>query len=410
MGTVIRRKRKDGTIGYMARLRIMRNGETYAETETFDRKAAAQTWLTQREAELSQPGAFKKLRQSDPPLAEVIDQYIRESKKAIGRTKAQVLNAIKKDDIAGLACSNIDTPAVLAFAQRIGKNAKPQTVSNYLSHLSAVFAIARPAWGYPLDHQAIKDAFVVGKKLGVTGKSQSRDRRPTLDELDRIMAYFGAARQKRPASNPMQHLVAFAIFSTRRQEEITRIRWEDLDVDGKRVLVRDLKHPGEKIGNDVWCDLPQPALDIIAAMPRTDREIFPYSAQTISTIFARAILVLGIEDLTFHDLRHEGASRLFEMGLNIPHVAAVTGHRSWNSLKRYTHMRQTGDKYANWKWLSILSAPVAPVERKIVRGAEWYQRHASIFDPAQEGRDKKGNRPAPVDQDENVVQVKFGTK
>ncbi|WP_244133623.1 tyrosine-type recombinase/integrase [Burkholderia gladioli] len=46
----------------------------------------------------------------------------------------------------------------------------------------------------------------------------------------------------------------------------------------------------------------------------------------------------------FHDLRHEGASRLFEMGLNIPHVAAVTGHRSWSSLKRYTHLRHVGDR------------------------------------------------------------------
>jgi integrase len=52
----------------------------------------------------------------------------------------------------------------------------------------------------------------------------------------------------------------------------------------------------------------------------------------------------------FHDLRHDGISRLFEMGWTIPHVASVSGHRSWQSLKRYTHIRQNGDKYAGWDW------------------------------------------------------------
>lgn len=83
-------------------------------------------------------------------------------------------------------------------------------------------------------------------------------------------------------------------------------------------------------------------------MPRKDARIFPYSTDAISAAFTRVCHMLGIEDLRFHDLRHEGVSRLFEMGLNIPHVAAVSGHRSWQSLKRYTHMREAGDKCAGW--------------------------------------------------------------
>ena len=56
----------------------------------------------------------------------------------------------------------------------------------------------------------------------------------------------------------MQKIVAFALFSTRRQEEITLLRWDDLDRDG--ILVRDMKHPGDKKGNDVWCEVPPEAL------------------------------------------------------------------------------------------------------------------------------------------------------
>lgn len=164
------------------------------------------------------------------------------------------------------------------------------------------------------------------------------------------MEHFGRVRENRPSTIPMQKIVAFAIFSTRRQEEITRLRRDDLD--GDRILVRDMKHPGDKIGNHVWCELPPEALAIINSMPKIESEerIFPYSTDAISAAFTRACKILGIQDLRFHDLRHEGISRLFECGRNIPQAAAVSGHRSWSSLKRYTHMRQTGDKYTAWKW------------------------------------------------------------
>lgn len=66
--------------------------------------------------------------------------------------------------------------------------------------------------------------------------------------------------------------------------------------------------------------------------------------------------MLGIKDLHFHDLRHEGISRLFEMAQTIPQVASVSGHRSWQSLKRYTNMEEVGDKWANWKWLDVVAA------------------------------------------------------
>jgi integrase len=358
MGTVIPRRRKDGSLAYMAQVALMREGRSIRETKTFDRKAAATAWIEKRERELSKPGALEKAvsQRHQPTLADTIDRYTAESLKEIGRTKAQVLRAIKRYPIASKPCADITSPDIVEFAQTLAAKVQPQTVGNYLSHLGSVFAIAQPAWGYPLNLQAIKDAFTVANRLGLTSKSQARDRRPTLDELNRIMAYFGDVRRRRPSSVPMQKIVAFAIFSTRRQEEITRIRWDDLDEVGKRVLVRDMKNPGQKIGNDVWCDLPEPALRIVQAMPRRSDQIFPYSTDAIGAAFTRACAFLGIENLHFHDLRHDGVSRLFEMGLNIPHVAAVSGHRSWQSLKRYTHLRQTGNKYAGWPWLERVLA------------------------------------------------------
>jgi integrase len=357
MGTITQRVRKDGSIGYTAQIRLKQGGAVvFTEAKTFDRRPAAASWLEKRERELAQPGALDAAKQDDPTLAEVIAKYTEESRKEIGRTKAQVLRTIGVAPIGEMRCSKIGSADIVSFANGLG--VKPQTVGNYVAHLASVFAIARPAWGYPLDEKVMADARKVLTRLGVTSRSKQRDRRPTMEELDQLMEYFGRIRSKRVDSNPMQAITAFAIYSTRRLEEMCRITWQDLDEAGSRILVRDMKHPGEKIGNDSWCDLPPEALRIVLAQPRRKDRIFPAGHDAVSAAFTRACKMLGIEDLHLHDMRHEGASRLFEMGMNIPHVAAVTGHRSWASLKRYTHLRHTGDRFAGWKWLDKI-APLA---------------------------------------------------
>jgi integrase len=366
MGTIIERARKDGSTAYMAQIMIMRDRKVvHRESKTFDRRPAATAWIRKREAELAKPDAALGVKQGgrNPTLAQAIDRYITESRRALGRTKAQVLAAIKSHDIAGMACADIRSDHIVEFANALAARVQPSTVANYMSHLGAVFAIARPAWGYPLEERAMSDAFRVTRRLGVTGKPMSRERRPTLDELDRLLAHFAERRLRRPGVTPMVAIIVFALFSTRRLEEITRIRWSDLDAEGARVMVRDMKNPGEKLGNDVWCDLPEPALRLASAMPRQSIEIFPYGGDGIGAAFTRACRLLAIEDLHFHDLRHEGVSRLFEMGRTIPQVASVSGHRSWQSLKRYTHLRQTGDRFERWRWIDLAVAEASETKK-----------------------------------------------
>jgi len=367
MAHIIERKRKDGSVAYLAQIAIKRKGEwAHREARSFDRKSAASAWLKKRLKEIDAAGDdLSSIRNRGRTLADAIERYTRESVKEIGRTKSQVLRSILEYDIADMDCSDIQSHDIVAFAKEIGTSRTPSTVSNYMSHLGAVFALARPAWGIELDQQAMKDAFVVCSRLGITGKGRSRDRRPTLKELDSLLTLFEQKHRHRPSSLPMHRVMGFALFSTRRQEEITRITWKGLDADHSRVFITDMKHPGDKTGNDVWCDLPDPALKIALAMPKSNDRVFPYHSDTISAAFTRACKFLGIEDLRFHDLRHEGVTRLFETGLSIPQVAAVSGHRSWSSLQRYTHIKQTGDKYDDWEWLDRLTKPLP--ERKARR-------------------------------------------
>jgi integrase len=359
MGTIITRKRDSGSIAYTAQIRLKRDKKIiHQEAKTFDRKPAAVAWLKKRESELAEPGALEKLKAPDPLLTKVIDQYLAESRRDYGKTKKQVLRTIQVSSLGGLKCSEIGSAQIMEFAQSL--NVLPQTVGNYLAHLASVFAIARPAWGYPLDKTAIDDARTVGQRMGVTSRSRRRERRPTLDELDKLMEHYAVMQRKRTDAIPMQDIILFALFSTRRLDEIARIVWEDLDAERAEVIVRSMKHPGEKIGNDVRVNLPPEAMAIIRRQPTKAGRIFPFNGDSISTSFTRACQILAIEDLHFHDMRHEGISRLFEMGATIPQAATVSGHRTWTSLKRYSHIRQAGDKYAGWKWLPVTAGPPHP--------------------------------------------------
>ena len=265
MATIVPRKRKNGSTGYMAQIIIKRDGKVaHQELQTFDRRQAAVAWSARREEELRKPGALGRSA-DDPTLADVIDRYVAESEKQIGRTKAQVLRKIKTFDLADLRCSEITSADLISMAQAL--SVTPQTRQNYLSHLAAVFAVARPMWGYPLDQQAIKDAFTVARRMGTTTKGRLRDRRPTIEELNCLLDHFVTVQAKRPSSIPMTRIIPFAIFSTRRQEEIVTIKWADYE--GNRVLVRSMKHPGDKAGNYTWCDLPPEASAIIETMPRS---------------------------------------------------------------------------------------------------------------------------------------------
>jgi integrase len=346
MGTIIARKRATG-MRYTAFIRIKRSGVIiHSESETFDKRTVAAAWMKKREVELAQPGALAD--RDDPPLSEAIEKYVSTSIRKIGRTKAQVLRTIAAAPIGRTPCSRVDSEAIVAFT--VSLDAQPSTRENYLSHLGAVFAVARPAWGIPLDHEQIGAARKVLKRLGATGKSKHRTRRVECGELDKLLTAYQVAEYESRTDIDMIAVVLFALFSTRRQDEITRLRWADFDKD--RILVRDMKHPGQKVGNDTLCDLPPEAVRIIQSRPREGEYIFPYKPRSISASFARTCKFLGIEDLHFHDLRHEGTSRLFEMGWTIPHVAAVTGHRSWASLKRYTHVRLQGDRWATFPWIT----------------------------------------------------------
>ena len=121
------------------------------------------------------------------------------------------------------------------------------------------------------------------------------------------------------------------------------VRWGSLrdyrPGDKPVILIRERKDPKDKRNNSQWVPLLGESAAIIDRQPKKGPTIFPHKEDTIGASFRRACIRLQISDLHFHDLRHEGTSRLFEQGYQIQEVAIVTGHRDWKSLKRYTNLK-----------------------------------------------------------------------
>ncbi|EDY85696.1 site-specific recombinase, phage integrase family [gamma proteobacterium HTCC5015] len=354
MATITPRKTKKG-IRYTAQIRINRKGlRPYSESFSADKRSIVKEWAIQREAELMKPGGLAAATAERPSVGNVLTYYLEDYQDlmAFGRSKLADLKKLINHDISDKDATTLTTAEVLQHVRdRRASGAGPATVKNDLIWLSTAFQSVSAARNLTLKLTSIKEAQVIAKKERLIAASKKRDRRPELLELDQLLESF-SSRDKR-ATIPMVPITLFALFSTRRQDEICRIQWSDLDRANSRVLVRDMKHPREK--TDTWCALPARAMAIIDQMPQIDERIFPYNSKSVGSAFTRTCKILGIEDLHFHDLRHEAITHQFEIGQQIPVVAKISGHKSWASLQRYTHLLQLEhfDKYQGWSWLTL---------------------------------------------------------
>lgn len=341
MATITKRRRADGSQAYRAAVRIRRQGKiVYQEARTFDRQRLASAWARQRELELQQPGALDRVRLRGVTVGALIQRYLDEisAVKPFGRSKAANLKLLLRSDLAERDALQLRASDLIDHVrERQAGGAGPATINNDLVWLRTVFKTARPLWDVPVDLQVVEDAAVQLRTLGWTARAARRQRRPTDDELERLLAFFASRDQR--AAIPMCDLVRFALCSARRQAEITRLRWADLNETDRTGLVEDLKHPRHKRGNHQRFKLLREGWEIVQRQPRRSEFVFPYNPKSVGTAFTRACQRLAIDDLRFHDLRHEATSRLFEKGYSIQEVQQFTLHEDWNTLRRYTHLR-----------------------------------------------------------------------
>ncbi|EDU8207600.1 site-specific integrase [Salmonella enterica subsp. diarizonae] len=205
---------------------------------------------------------------------------------------------------------------------RTGKPISGDTVRLELALLSSLYNLAKVEWGTCRANPV--------EAVRKPKASPGRDRRLTSSEERRLSKYFQARNAE------LYTIFHLALETGMRQGEILSLRWEHLD------LQHGVAHlPVTKNGSVRDVPLSRRARQLLQQLPvQLSGPVFHYKSSGFKSAWRAARQYLKIENLHFHDLRHEAISRLFELGtLNVMEVAAISGHKSLNMLKRYTHLR-----------------------------------------------------------------------
>lgn len=305
-------------------------------SRTFSTKSAARTWAVATEREFEAAEVHDGLESVEGlAVADLIDRYVRELKpaKPWGRSKDFSLQMLRRE-LGAKAADALSWRDLETYAKKRSKGgAGPVTVGAEIAYLRKILEDARLVWRMDVSLAPVIEAWPSLRRQGLVGKSRQRTRRPTPQELARIIAHFEEVSER--SVIPMAEIVRFALACGMRQGEICRIAWADLNVDERAVLVRDRKDPQHKVGNHQWAPLLGEAWEIVQRQPRVADKIFPHCERSVSAAWTRACKRLGIVDLRFHDLRHECLSRLAELGWSEVQLRAVSGHRDIRMLSRY---------------------------------------------------------------------------
>jgi integrase len=261
-------------------------------------------------------------------VADVVRRYRDEvvPRKRGADRETLTLNAFLRHPLAPVALSDLTTGMVSAYCTERLRSVKPGTMNRELDILRHAFATARRNWDVPLTHNAFAD---VSRPKGAT----PRERRLQQGERERLQAACAKCR------NPyIRYLVELALETAMRRGEILNMRWRDLSSDK-----RTLRIPVTKNGHSRTIPLSGAALALLEVLRdqrgATGERVLPITEDAAKMAWKRLAKRARLENLRFHDLRHEAISRFFEKGLNVPEVALISGHRDPRMLFRYTHPR-----------------------------------------------------------------------
>ena len=278
------------------------------------------------------------------------------TKNYAAKGKIAKLKFLAKDENLDMLISDWNRTIMYEYCERRAQGdgyeqtASPSTIKTVMGYIHNCLQTAHDMTGAPYNETEYNVFYRNANKMGVIGNSKRRERRPTEEELNMISKFFKNKKGNHRSKIPYLDLVWMAIHTSWRQDEICQLRWADFDENSHQMILRNVKDPrksdNDGIGPTVKVLVSPAAEEIILRQPRCSERIFPFSAKSISTTWLRFRKSnkswgqgLEVEDLHWHDFRHEAISRFFEYGLSSNQVSQYTGHRTLQSLERYEQAR-----------------------------------------------------------------------
>lgn len=295
-----------------------------AEARSFATKAEALKWARHMEASMD-AGSYRSRASMDKALLrDVLQRYADEvSPTKRGHLEEVIrIKALKRSQMAGFALENLKPAVVASFRDERLRKVKAGAVIRDLSLLSSVINHARREWGVTIENPCM----LVKKPATPAG----RTRVLSADEEARLLTAVAPVDRRNPQMLP---LVQLAIQTAMRRGELLALEWRHIDLAAQTAYL-----PTSKNGHPRSVPLSTGAVAVLRALPGArDGYVFSMKAEAVFAAFKRATRRAQLPTLRFHDLRHTGTSRMAEKLPNVIELAAVTGHRSLQMLKRYYH-------------------------------------------------------------------------
>lgn len=366
MGYITELKSKTKGTRYKAVINIRKPSEgiEYFDTETFSTRALAKAWLKREEDRLEKnPHLLSTNKDAVASAAMSLASAITRYKSEIsdyGRTKAFTLEMLKKFDISQKSLADLKRTDYAQHALRrrdgyMNENydldpVEPSTILFEFQCMKSVLDHAELLWGVEINFNEYEKAVKGLRKSRVISESEERDRLPTSKELQDLTTFgYIDFHLHNHSSVPIHLIMWLDIYTGRRLGELSRLKLDNFDREHKKWYLEAVKHPTKK-NNDKWFVVSDQALEIIDLLLQPEIRqrmlkrggdesmLIPCHENNIAKQWQKIKKQAGIDDLRFHDLRHEAATRLAEQGLTIPQIQQYTLHDDWNSLKRYVNL------------------------------------------------------------------------
>ncbi len=296
-------------------------------TRTFVNKRDAEAWARQRESDLDhQQFATPSLNLRRLKFGELLDRYLLEvtPRKRGHAVEANRVKCLRRNSLSDLSLADLSPRVLAQFRDARLAQVASSTVRREFVIIRHVLEVARREWEVPMRRNPARE-------IALPSPPPGRNRRLTVEEHKRLE--LGLAGSRNPL---LRHIVSFAIATGLRRGELLAMCWREVDVERRLLSV-----PQTKTGVSRVVPLTDTALGTLHSVARTqpDDRVFPLSPNALRIAWRRLTKRANILDLNFHDLRHEAISRFFEMGLSLPEVALISGHKDPRMLLRYTHLR-----------------------------------------------------------------------
>lgn len=300
-----------------------------AVSKMFDTKRDAEAWTRMNETQMDQGIYLDRSEADRTTLGEILQRYKREVtplKKSAENENIRIDRLVRDESLCQYKATALTGKLFAEWRDRRSQQVTGSTVNREIDILSHAINTARKEWGIHISNPV--------EMIRRPKHNKSRERRLSVDEESKLLLQL-QTKTRNPWIKPV---VLFAIETGMRRGEILSLTWSNVDLNKRVARLVDTKN-GE--GRSVPLTLKATAL--LQALPRSiDGRVFATTAEAVKLAFTRAVERAGIDDLHFHDLRHEAVSRLFEKGLNVMEVASISGHKTLQMLKRYTHLSSDG--------------------------------------------------------------------